>query len=189
MASEFPLPRAALVALLMCTACPQQPDKCPDAPGCLVVATGDDAGTQKECVAGGWRAAGSGGSCSPIPCRLDGGPAECLHVDCAKHPYTLFVPDSPAAVTGTMFTGAFTYSATGGVWSSVTVPDRFSYSIEGSQLLTSGTSGTAAQHITCTVQQLVLGQLAVKVRLDADASKELEALVLDAGTWTSRPYP
>lgn len=180
--------RLATAALAACVlGCP--PDRCPPGRFCALVASGTDAGPLTACLPGAWRAYGDGGSCFPIPCRTDGGgPGECGQADCVQQSFTVFVPGATAS-SGRMFGGGYISSATAGTWTNLIRPEEWSYGIEGAQLITDGGSGPRSQPVTCTAQELVLGEIALKVRLTENEAAALRALVLDGGTWVSLPHP
>lgn len=163
--------------------------KCLDASDCPLQAQGADAGSLSECVAGAWRAYGDGGSCRPIPCRADGGgPLECGQVDCVQQVFTVFVPASSGSA-GIMFGGSYVASPSASTWSSTVVADRYEYSVDGSKLMTDNGTGPRSQEVTCTAEQLVLGQFALKIRASAVESAALRRLMIDGGTWSNLPYP
>lgn len=126
--------------------------------------------------------------CSPIPCTGSGGPPECQHSDCAKYSFTVFVPGQSAS-GGIMFTGSFVRSATAGTWSNPLPPERFAYAASETTLITDGGAGPRSQPATCTQQQLVLGQIALKERSSAAESSALTGLLLDGGTWSGVAAP
>lgn len=157
-------------------------------PTCFLEARGADAGSLSDCIPGAWRAYGDGGSCAPIPCRADGGgPQECAWADCVQQVYTVFMP--AAGSGGTMFLGSYVASATAGTWSSTIAAERVTYTVEGSRLVTDNGGGPRSQEVTCTAEQLVLGQIALKSRASAVESVALRALMIDGGTWSGLPYP
>ncbi len=61
--------------------------------------------------------------------------------------------------------------------------------VEGSELITDGGSGPRSQTVTCTAEQLVLGGIALKLRLGDAEAAALRGLMLDGGTWASLPRP
>lgn len=164
-------------------------DKCPGGSKCTLQAAGDDAGALPACIVGAWRSAGDGGSCAPFPCRPDAGPPECAQADCVQREVVVFVPDSQGSSSGAMYSASFIASSTRGTWSNPIKPEQFVFGVNAAQLITDAGAGPRAQSVTCTVQQLVLGEIALKTRSPAPESAALRALMLDGGTWSGLPLP
>lgn len=88
-----------------------------------------------------------------------------------------------------MFSASFVASATRGTWSNPLRPERFAYGVEGTKLITDAGAGPRSQSVSCTAQQLVLSEIALKTRASAQESAALRSLMLDGGTWSGLPLP
>lgn len=60
---------------------------------------------------------------------------------------------------------------------------------DGGLLVTAGAGGPRSQDVTCTAQQLALGEVALKTRMSVGETNVLGALMLDGGTWSGLPHP
>lgn len=177
--------RALTLALATLTLAPLAcAPPCPGGKGCPLAATGPSGGPLPLCLAGAWKNA-STGSCRPIPCSPDAGPPECGRDDCTQHGYLVFDPTSDDSNRGVVSQGNFVRSDFASTSSAVIPPTRGTYSIADGKLVW----GSSPQIVTCSATQLVLGEVALKLRASEAETLALRQQLSGSGTWTAQPAP